>query len=254
MRVAAIPVLSDNYVWIAGDGPVVVVDPGEASPVGEYLDRNGLNVAAYFVTHHHGDHIGGLTKLAARYPAPIYAPAAEANSIGHVDQPLADGDRVSLAALNVTFEVIAVPGHTLGHIAFHTTGALFCGDALFRAGCGRVFEGSFEQMRASLARLRALPDETAVHGGHEYTQKNLEFAARVDPDNNAIRDARESVDQLRARGEPSLPGTIGEERRINPFLRWDTPAVAAAAHERDGVDANDSDAVFGSIRRWKNAA
>ncbi len=258
MHVIAVPVLSDNYVWIAGQTPdadaVIVVDPGAAQPVADYLSTQDLNVAAYFITHHHGDHTGGLAKLVAKWPAPVYAPADETQRIGHVDHPVRHNDRVSITALGAEFEVISVPGHTLGHIAFHGAGVLFSGDALFRGGCGRVFEGTFEQMRAGLARLRALPDSTAVYAGHEYTQKNLEFAARVEPNNADIHALREVVATRRSRGEPTLPGQLAEERQINPFLRWDQPVVAAAAAERDGVDHQDGDAVFASIRRWKDAS
>lgn len=254
MNVVAVPVLSDNYVWIAGDGPVIIIDPGEARPVADYLDRHGLQVAAYFITHHHGDHVGGLSQLARAYPAPIYGPADEAQAIGAIDQPLAGGDRFEVTSLGATFDVLDVPGHTLGHIAFYTDGLLFSGDALFRGGCGRVFEGSFDAMRTGLAGLRRLPDQTRVYGGHEYTEKNLDFAARVEPDNPAIAGVRDEVAGLRAQGEPSLPGLLGEERQINPFLRWDQPTVAAAARQHGGVDDNDPDAVFATIRRWKDGA
>ncbi|WP_111747323.1 hydroxyacylglutathione hydrolase [Salinisphaera orenii] len=254
MNVVAVPVLSDNYVWIAGSGPVIVVDPGAAGPVADYLQQHELDVAAYFITHHHGDHIGGLVELSADHPAPIYAPAEAANQIGRVDYTITAGDQVRVDALGVAFDVIGVPGHTLGHVAFHGEGVLFCGDALFRAGCGRVFEGRFDQMRAGLARLRQLPDDTAVCGGHEYTEKNLAFAAKVEPDNEQITRVQQMVATSRAHGEPSLPGRLDEERAINPFLRWDQPHVTAAAAARDDIDTTDADAVFASIRRWKDAS
>ena len=257
LEVKAVPALSDNYIWIVASDDskqVAVVDPGEAAPVAAYLADKGLEVGAYLITHHHGDHVGGLKTLLADHPAPVYGPATEADKIGHIDYRVAGGDRVMLACIDTAFEVIDVPGHTLGHIAYFADDVLLAGDALFRAGCGRVFEGTHDQMQTSLARLRALPGATRVYGGHEYTQKNLAFARTVEPDSQAIQDAIEEVDTLRKAGRPSLPGTLAEERRINPFLRWDDEGVRAMASQRAGRELTDPGDIFGVLRDWKDAS
>ncbi|MES1938143.1 hydroxyacylglutathione hydrolase [Salinisphaera hydrothermalis] len=257
LEVKAVPALSDNYIWIVASDDsqqVAVVDPGEAAPVAAYLAENGLEVGAYLITHHHGDHVGGLKALLADHPAPVYGPATEADKIGHIDHRVTGGDRLTLDFIGTTFEVLDVPGHTLGHIAYVTDGVLLAGDALFRAGCGRVFEGTHDQMQTSLARLRALPDATRVYGGHEYTQKNLAFAQAVEPDSKAIQEAIEEVDRLRAAGQPSLPGTLAEERLINPFLRWDDEGVRATASQRAGRELTDPGDIFGVLRDWKDAS
>lgn len=257
LEVNAVPALSDNYIWIVSSDDnqfVAVVDPGEAAPVADYLAAHGLTVGAYLITHHHGDHVGGLQSLRADHPAPVYGPAGEADKIGGVDHPVSGGDRFTLDCLDAAFDVIDVPGHTLGHIAYVTDGVLLAGDALFRGGCGRVFEGTHAQMQTSLARLRALPDDTRVYGGHEYTQKNLAFAQTVEPHNPAIAAAIEAVDALRADGRPSLPGILAEERRINPFLRWDDEDARAAASQRAGRDLTDPGDIFGVLRDWKDAS
>lgn len=257
LDIKALPALSDNYIWVIStrdSDQVAVVDPGEAGPVQTYLADQGVTVGAYLITHHHGDHIGGLGALLSEYPAPVFGPKAEADKIGDIDHPLAGGDHFTLDFLGAEFEVIDVPGHTLGHIAMVTPGALLAGDALFRGGCGRVFEGTHAQMQASLAKLRDLPADTHVYGGHEYTQKNLAFAQRVEPDSRAIAKAIEEVDRLRADNKPSLPGTLAEERQINPFLRWDDPDVIAAATTRAGHELDGPAAIFGALRDWKDAS
>lgn len=256
LEVNAIPALSDNYIWIVSTGDsrrVAIVDPGEAAPVADYLSEHGLEVAAYLITHHHADHVGGLKSLRADHPAPVYGPAGEAERIGAIDHRLSGGDRFSLDFLGASFEVIDVPGHTLGHIAYATDNVLLAGDALFRAGCGRVFEGTHDQMQTSLARLRELPDTTRIYGGHEYTQKNLAFAKTVEPDNPSIAAAIDDVDTLREQGRPSLPGTLAEEKQINPFLRWDDEHVRAAASRRAGRELTDPGEIFGVLRDWKDA-
>ncbi|GAB3678291.1 hydroxyacylglutathione hydrolase [Salinisphaera aquimarina] len=257
LDIKAISALSDNYIWVLavdGSDTVAVVDPGEAPPVAQYLSDQRLRVGAYLITHHHGDHVGGLDALLAKHPAPVYGPKAEADRIPQIDHPLAGGDRFTLDFLDADFDVIDVPGHTLGHIALTTPGTLLAGDALFRGGCGRVFEGSYAQMQDSLAKLRQLPDDTRVYGGHEYTQKNLAFARTVEPDNDAIKAVIEQVDALRAEHRPSLPATLAEEREINPFLRWDHPDVIAAAQQRAGRAVESPAEVFATIREWKDAS
>lgn len=257
LEVCPIAALSDNYIWIVSQSDkntVAVVDPGEAAPVREWLAAHGKTVGAYLITHHHGDHVGGLASLLAQHPAPVYGPATEAERIGHIDQPLRGGDRFPLACLDTEFQVIDVPGHTLGHIALNAEDVLLAGDALFRGGCGRVFEGSHAQMQVSLARLRALSPDTRVFGGHEYTQKNLAFAQAVEPDSRAIQQAIDRVDALRAEGKPSLPSTIEEECATNPFLRWDADTVRRAASHRAGRELSNAGEIFGVLRDWKDAS
>jgi len=257
LEVKPIAALSDNYIWILsrpGHDAVAVVDPGEAAPVRDWLAQTGKTIGAYLITHHHGDHVGGLADLLAEYPAPVYGPATEADRIGHIEHRLSEGDVFQVACLDSEFRVIDVPGHTLGHIAMVTDGVLLAGDALFRGGCGRVFEGTHAQMQASLAKLRDLPDDIRVYGGHEYTQKNLAFAHTVEPDNAVIRDVIARVDALRAADKPSLPSTIGEERQSNPFLRWDAEPVQKAAAERAGHELSDPAEIFGVLRDWKDAS
>lgn len=257
LEITALSALSDNYIWLIANGgkpTVAVVDPGEAGPVQHHLSEHGLAVGAYLITHHHGDHVGGLDALLAEHPAPVYGPAKEADRIAQITHPVAGGDHFRLDFLDAEFDVIDVPGHTLGHIAYVTPGALIAGDALFRGGCGRVFEGTHAQMQASLARLRDLPESTRVYGGHEYTLKNLAFARRVEPDNDAIAAVIREVETLRADNRPSLPGDIAEEREINPFLRWDQPDVIAAAERRAGRSLSDAGEIFATLREWKDAS
>ncbi|MDA3922547.1 MAG: hydroxyacylglutathione hydrolase [Salinisphaera sp.] len=257
LEINYVPALTDNYIWIVarpGSRLVAVVDPGEAEPVKQWLSAHDLSVGAYLITHHHGDHVGGLDGLLAEHPAPVYGPATEADTIGQVDHRLAGGDMFSLEFLDAAFSVIDVPGHTLGHIALVTGDILLAGDALFRGGCGRVFEGTHAQMQASLARLRALPETTRVYGGHEYTQKNLAFAQTVEPDNAAIREAIDTVDALRREGKPSLPSTLGEEIRTNPFLRWDVEPVRRVASQRAGRELINPGEIFAVLRDWKDAS
>lgn len=252
MDIHPIPAFEDNYIWVLRTNDhVTVVDPGEANPVLRYLETSGAALYAILVTHRHGDHTGGIAEIVARYPVPVYGPAREAAEV--VTHPLADGDRVVLPALGVDFNVLEVPGHTLGHVAYYRPGMLFCGDTLFGAGCGRVFEGTMVQMHASLARLAALPAETRVYCAHEYTQSCLRFAQTVEPANAAITVRRAAVARQRAAEQPSVPSTLAEELDTNPFLRWNAPAVIAAAAARLGhPPANDAE-TFAAIRSWRDS-
>lgn len=254
MRIEPIPAFEDNYIWaLHDDGPdkqVAVVDPGEAAPVLRYLERNRARLGAILVTHRHGDHIGGIAELLAQHPVPVYGPALEAADV--VTQPLTDGERLMLPALGIEFEVLHLPGHTLGHIAYYRPGMLFCGDTLFGAGCGRVFEGTLAQMHASLARIAVLPADTQIHCAHEYTQSCLRFAQLVEPENAAIAARIADVGRLRAAGEPSVPSKLAEELATNPFLRWNAPAVIAAATTRLGHAPADNAETFAAIRVWRD--
>lgn len=253
MNLLALPAFDDNYIWMLHDGvSAAVVDPGDADPVLAALDAQGLQLAAILVTHHHPDHVGGVDALRGRLKGPVYGPARE--RIPQPCTPLNEGDRIEV--LGLRFDVIDVPGHTAGHIAYvtHDDGhspLLFCGDTLFSAGCGRLFEGTAAQMHASLAKLAALPDTTRVCCTHEYTLSNLKFAAAVEPGNADIAAHTRECQALRAEGRMTLPSTVGRERRINPFLRWDEPAVIEAAVARGAPDRSPVQ-VFGALREWKN--
>lgn len=251
LEIIGLSAFTDNYIWLLRRGSTVaVIDPGDAAPVLNYLATSGTRLCAILATHHHVDHVGGIEEIVAHRPVPVFGPAAEA--IDGVNQALADGARCTLAELGIEFEVLAVPGHTRGHLAYYRRGMLFCGDTLFGAGCGRLFEGTAATMQASLARLAALPADTNIYCAHEYTAANLGFAAAVEPDNAAIRQRSAATAQLRARGQPSVPSTLELELATNPFLRWNAPAVAAAAEARLGRPPHDAAETFGAIREWRN--
>ena len=218
LEVVRVPVLADNYAWLIHDdasGETVALDPGEARPLLDAAAARGWTIGAVWNTHWHGDHVAGN----AEFDAPVTGPAEEAAKIGRVDHPIAEGDTVAIGAHQA--EVWRVPGHTQGHLAFHFAAdrLVFTGDTLFAMGCGRLFEGTAADMFANMTRYAALPDDTRVFCGHEYTQSNGRYALVAEPDNTAIRDRMIEVDRLRAAGEPTVPTTIGLERETNPFLR-----------------------------------
>lgn len=250
--VEPIPAFNDNYLWLLVRGDrAAVVDPGDAGPVLQRLQQRRLKLAAILVTHHHGDHVGGVAELAGATGAKVFGPRAE--PIPTRDVALGDGDRFDV--LDIGFRVLDVPGHTRGHIAYYVAARrwLFCGDTLFAAGCGRLFEGTAEQMSASLARLATLPADTRVYCAHEYTLSNLRFALAVEPDNMALRERQRACTALRDRGLPTVPSTIGEELETNPFLRCEVAAVRAAAEARAAMPLPAPAAVFAVLRRWKDA-
>lgn len=250
-EVIRIPAFKDNYIWLLRKGrSAVVVDPGDASPVLEVLDREGLVLTAILITHHHADHQGGIAALLSQYPAAVFGPAAE--SITALTHPLVGGESIRLDSIEADFKVLAVPGHTLGHLAYQGNGRLFCGDTLFGAGCGRLFEGSPAQMHDSLTRLAALPGETAAYCAHEYTETNLRFALTVEPGNRNLRRRVDQVAVARAKGMATIPTTIELEKATNPFLRSQVPEVISSVRNR-GEDASDSLAVFTALRKWRNA-
>jgi hydroxyacylglutathione hydrolase len=253
MNLTALPAFTDNYIWMLDDGTsAFVVDPGEAAPVQAALDARQLALAAILVTHHHGDHVGGVDALRSRLKGPVYGPRREQIPTPYL--ALDDGDSVDV--LGQRFEVIEVPGHTAGHIAYFRAGRdsapiLFCGDTLFSGGCGRLFEGTPEQMHRSLSRLAALPGNSRVCCAHEYTLSNLKFARAVEPDNAALARYSAECEALRADERPTLPSSIAVEREVNPFLRCDQPAVVRSAASHGAASTSGSD-VFAALRRWKN--
>lgn len=253
LHVQPIPAFSDNYIWLLTEksGNAVVVDPGDADPVLERLEEAGLRLTAVLVTHHHYDHTGGLEDLAAAYPdLRVYGPRDD--RIAGLTDRLGADDQIRPAGLSTHFTVMEVPGHTSSHIAYLGAGKLFCGDTLFAAGCGRVFDGTFEQLARSLAHIAALPEETLCYCAHEYTLANLGFAAWVEPDSAALAERTESEMQRRERGEPTVPSTLDLELRTNPFLRTDVSNVVAAAEAFAGRRLESRTQVFTALRRWKD--
>lgn len=254
-----VPAFADNYIWLLHDGQAALaVDPGDAAPLERLLDEQRLALQSILVTHHHGDHVGGLARLRERWPqCEVFGPAQE--RINGIDRPLRDGERFE--ALGQQVRVIDVPGHTAGHVAFlieapsdGSAPLLFCGDTLFAAGCGRLFEGSPAQLLDSLQRLAALPPATRVCCAHEYTLGNLRFARALEPDNPVLA-AREALEQAkRAAGQPTLPSSIALERATNPFLRCAEPPLQAAGLAQAPQPAADGSelAVFTALREWKN--
>jgi hydroxyacylglutathione hydrolase len=255
-EILALPAFDDNYIWLLrANGHVAVVDPGDAAPVLQHLAQSGDRLCAILATHHHGDHVGGVAELLAHAAVPVFGPAVE--NIAGVSHALAGGEHITVPGIDVDFEVIAVPGHTRGHLAYYgpslgAAGALFCGDTLFGAGCGRLFEGTPAQMQESLAKLAVLPAPTFVYCAHEYTQSILRFALAVEPGSIAVMRRSENVSQDRAAGRATIPTTIQTELDTNPFLRWDAPAVRAAAASRLGHVPADAVETFAAIREWRN--
>jgi hydroxyacylglutathione hydrolase len=250
-EIVPVGAFKDNYVWTLRRAKhAAVVDPGEAQPVLAYLEREKLGLCAILATHHHADHVGGIAELRRKYDVPVYGPRGE--PIATLTHPVAEGDEVSIPELGVSFSVLDIPGHTRAHIAYYGAGALFCGDTLFACGCGRLFEGTAQQMYASLQKLLALPDETKVYCGHEYTLANIGFAKEVEPGNAALAKREGRDREKRAAGRPTLPSTLGEEKATNPFLRCREPAVVESVNKYLGTRVADPVQVFAAIREWKN--
>lgn len=253
LQVTPVPAYADNYIWLihlpSQSRHVVVVDPGDAQPVISALAEHELVPAGVLLTHRHADHVGGVGELLALADVPVFAPAGEVTP-GR-SHKVREGDRVSFEG-GLTFQVLDVPGHTVGHIAYFGHGALFCGDTLFSAGCGRVFEGTPEQMVSSLAKLAALPEETLVYCGHEYTLSNLAFARMVEPENVSCVEYLEMCRARRAQGQATVPSTIRRERNVNPFLRCDRQSVKQAAEQKVGGRLQNHVEVFAVIRAWKD--
>jgi hydroxyacylglutathione hydrolase len=254
LQVTRVRAFTDNYIWLIHaprePAQVLVVDPGDAAPVEQALAEFRLNLCGILITHHHADHVGGVAELLRARQIPVFGPARE--NVPGEPRALREGDRVELTSLGLAFSVLDVPGHTAGHIAYVGHGAVFCGDTLFSAGCGRLFEGTAEQMAGSLAKLAGLPHETQVYCAHEYTLSNLHFGLAVEPDNAAAARYLEECQEKRARDEATIPSTVGRERTVNPFLRCDLGTVKQAAEAQAGRRLQNDIEVFAVIRQWKD--
>lgn len=251
-QVIPIQAFSDNYIWcLKNDNNAVIVDPGDAAPVISYLTANNLDLAAILVTHHHPDHIGGINELKTHFPDVIvYGP--ENSKIPQVTQIVKNDECIELAKIDAQFNVIEIPGHTLDHIAYFDDTSLFCGDTLFSGGCGRLFEGSPEQMMHSLEKLTNLPANTAVYCAHEYTLANLSFASHVEPNNADLKRYIATVNKLRENNQPSLPTSIGQELKVNPFIRAHSANIKQTCENHFNSELTDELSVFTATRKWKD--
>lgn len=255
MQIDAIRAFSDNYIWCLHDqSDAIVVDPGDAEPVEAYLNANGLRLSGVLITHHHFDHTGGLPALCEKRPEmPVWGPSSSSE---YINRPVQEDDQVTL--FERTFRVIAVPGHTLDHIAYFCEASgqqapvLLPGDTLFAGGCGRLFEGSPSQMVESLGKLQSLPDTTAVYCAHEYTEANLTFAAAVEPNNADVLQRLETVRSIRQSDGITLPSNIAAEKATNPFLRCQEHSVQAAAEKQCTLTNSSHSEIFAAIRGWKD--
>lgn len=248
VRVTPVKAFSDNYIWVLHDHRhAIAVDPGDAAPLQAFLAAQQLTLQAVWITHHHHDHIGGLPALRSAWPqCPVYGPTGVAG----VTDTVAEGDL--LAAPGGSARVYATPGHTANHLVYHCGQHLFCGDTLFAAGCGRVFDGTLATLHASLQRLATLPDDTCCYPAHEYTLGNLQFALALEPDNARLLQRWQRDSALRAQDLPTLPCRLGEEKRDNPFLRSDEEAMRRAAQHHAPDSGGDGASVFATLRLWKN--
>lgn len=250
IQITPISAFQDNYIWIMHDSKLaIVIDPGIADPVITFLEKQKINLAAILITHHHHDHVGGISKL-NRQKVPVYGPEQE--HILGLTQFVKEGDTVHLANNTFNFNVLAVPGHTLGHIVYYNNTLLFCGDTLFSAGCGRLFEGTAQQMYHSLQKIAALNDSIQIFCAHEYTLKNLQFAQHVEPSNPIIKKRIKAVELLRAKSQPTLPSTLALEKEINPFLRCHVPEVIERVEHYANKKLRDPVEVFAYLRQWKD--
>ncbi|MBT3046989.1 MAG: hydroxyacylglutathione hydrolase [Candidatus Thiodiazotropha sp. (ex Clathrolucina costata)] len=255
IEISGVDAFDDNYIWMVknpASSQAVAVDPGDEVPVLEWLQENGCSLSAILITHHHYDHVGGIAELRQAFPqVAVYGPANE--SIRGVNHLLREGERPHIAGLEADFQVLEVPGHTAGHTAYFGEGALFCGDTLFAAGCGRVFGGTFEQLSDSLLRIAALPGDTRVYCAHEYTLANLGFAQWVEPENSDLASRIRREREKREAGTPTVPSLLSEELLTNPFLRTAEAMVVKAAENASGRSLNTPREVFTALRQWKDS-
>ncbi len=249
LNIKSIPAFNDNYIWLIenSDGYCAIVDPGDAKPVIRYLQEHDLELNAILITHHHNDHIGGISELLRQYPS-INIVGPESEAIPSLTHKVKDGDSIDL--FGYMFTVMDLKGHTSGHIGYFGNEKLFCGDVLFSAGCGRIFEGTMNDMYESLNKIAQLPENTAIYCAHEYTASNIAFALAVDPENKDLLEYRENVNHLRAHKKPTLPTTVALEKKINPFLRVKEKEIIKSVTNR--TIETDGLSVFTALREWKN--
>jgi len=256
--IVAIRAFTDNYIWVIRDHcQAAVVDPGEAAPVLDYLRQENLKLIAILNTHHHNDHVGGNAGLLREFAVPVYGPADEpiptvTHRLKECNDKESEEGCAYIPEFSLSLRVLDIPGHTAGHIAYYGGNMLFCGDTLFACGCGKLFEGTAEQMVYSLQKLSDLPNKTLVYCGHEYTLSNIRFARVVEPDNQALIERQAVVENLRKQNLPTLPSTIGLEKATNPFLRCQQPEVIKSASSHAGKSLSDPVSVFATLRDWKN--
>ncbi len=252
-QIIPLPALKDNYIWLLknkASDHVAIIDPSEAKPVLNLIESEGLIPIAILITHHHWDHVGGIAEITEKYNIPVYTPKTE--SVAGSTNPVGEADIVSLPELNLELNILDVPGHTSGAVAYYAEGMVFSGDTLFTAGCGRMFEGTAPQMHASLSKFKTLPNDTLLYCGHEYTVANLQFAASVEPENKAIQERLCQAKQLRDKNLPTIPATLAIEKETNPFLRCEQTSVINAASQHAGKKLDKSHEVFAAIRHWKD--
>lgn len=253
IEIYPIPALKDNYIWAIyhqNSRQAWVVDPGEAPPVFDFLMQRNLDLIGILVTHHHLDHTSGIDELKAKFDVPVIGPLEE--DIKQLTRTVTEDDEVTLETFNLNFKVIAIPGHTRGHIAYYTPGMIFCGDTLFAAGCGRLFEGSAEQLFASLQKLIALPDASKIYCAHEYTFANLRFANLVEPSNPYVKERLAKIEGMRKQSLVTLPSTVLEEKMTNPFLRCHVPELINNVENHVGKELKTPLEVFAELRKWKD--
>ncbi|WP_206485625.1 hydroxyacylglutathione hydrolase [Thalassotalea sp. G2M2-11] len=258
VSITPIKAFSDNYIWAiqcGNNNHLALVDPGDAQVCIKYIEQHQLTLSTILITHHHADHTGGITELVdychtKQWPIQVFGPHNDA--IPGITDKVADGDKISLTDFDLIFDILALPGHTLDHIAYHSDSLLFCGDTLFSGGCGRLFEGSAEQMFQSLTKLKQLPERTKVYCTHEYTKANLTFALAVEPSNPELIDYYNRVSNLTQANKPSLPSSLYLEKKINPFLRTDSGEIIASAQVYADKNLPTEVAVFATIRQWKD--
>ena len=252
LLITPIPAFKDNYIWVVVNRMqrrALVVDPGDAHPVIDYLQQQKLTLSGVLITHHHWDHTNGLSDLLKHHPAPVFG--SERCEIPLLTNRLSEHQTVHLDPFP-TFHTIDIPGHTMDHIAYYSPGILFCGDTLFSGGCGRIFEGTAHQMYASLQKITALPEETQIYCAHEYTLNNLLFAQQVEPGNPKIQQRIQQISALRKKNKPSLPSLLREEKKINPFLRCTSLEIIQHAEHHAGRALANVIEVFAELRAWKN--
>lgn len=249
--ISPIPVFKDNYVWTLVNDKnkeALVVDPGDAVPVQHFLEKRELNLIGILLTHHHWDHTNGMKDLKKHYQCPVVG----SDNIVGITENAEDKKKINFSTFPISFQVLSIPGHTIGHVAYYGGGMLFSGDTLFAAGCGRLFEGTPNEMYHSLQKLASLPQETKLYCGHEYTLKNLAFACEVEPGNKQIKERIKKVEALIHANQPSLPSTLAEELETNPFLRCESDELRKHVAKFAGLPLNDSVETFAWLRKWKD--